>query len=251
MNIIKLPLLLQVLVAAAAVVGFVSADDVNTTTTTTDGQQQQQQQQCIMESTALNKDPNVGSATQELLTTTKDDVLANFTDFCSVLQRKCTVDLAQYSTKLQQACQSTSVDVEVDDGSGTGSTTTTTTNGQFHDYQIVIECRTDTFVPDAIEIPGSVQLDNVPTCIGQSCDPTNLPPEITELLDQLLETLTNEIDAQLGNSIVCTQSINSSNSTDSSGAAAAVVGYGGGSWSSSSTSVVASFAIALMTAIIM
>jgi len=142
-----------------------------------------------------------------LLTTTKDELLANFTDFCSIFQRKCTIDLAQYSSNLQQACQAATATVEVDDGSGSGSMTTTT-NGQFHDYEIVIECRTDTFAPDAIEIPGSVQLDNVPTCIGQSCDPTDLPSEITELLNQLLQTLTAEINNQLGDSFVCQSNMN-------------------------------------------
>mmetsp|Transcript_11246 Transcript_11246/g.26698 ORF Transcript_11246/g.26698 Transcript_11246/m.26698 type:complete len:275 (+) Transcript_11246:336-1160(+) len=165
-------------------------------------------QQCITESTSLNKDPNVGSATQDLLTTTKEELLANFTEFCSIFQRKCTIDLSEYSSNLQQACQAATV--ASPDGTTTTTTTTTTTNGQFHDYQIVIECRTDTFAPDAIEIPGSVQLDNVPTCIGQSCDPTNLPSEITELLNQLLETLTTEIDNQLGDSFVCQSNINSS-----------------------------------------
>lgn len=167
-------------------------DDGNGTTGTNDDNDAI----CVSESTALNLNNDVASATQSLLTTTKDDVLANFTSYCSIFSRKCTIDLAQYSSELQQACSSASVTV---DGSSSG----TTSGGQFYEQQIVINCRTNTAAPDSIEIPGSVVLDNLPSCIGTSCDPNNLPTMLTQILDDVLMTLTDEINAALGESIVC------------------------------------------------
>lgn len=166
--------------AAPTTNGTTTTNDTTTNDTTTNDDDEAT---CVAESTALNTDGGVSAATQDLLTTTKDDILADLNSFCKVLSLTCTVDLQPYSSDLDVAC--------------------TEAGGQILKQQINFGCRSDTGVLDALGIRGKVELINVPACIGASCDPNNLPPALTQVSTNVFQSINEEIDAALGDSIVC------------------------------------------------
>jgi hypothetical protein len=157
--------------AGYAQYGGQGADDVQTDDQTV----------CITESGTLNTNANISTATLDLMTTAKDDILADFTQFCRVISLTCTADIADYSGDLRAVCEAE--------------------NGQLarRDYQLA--CKTDTASP--IEIPGTVKLLNLPACVGASCDVNNLPPSLTQILDDVVVALNVEVDAALGDKVEC------------------------------------------------
>jgi hypothetical protein len=140
-----------------------------------------EQAACITESGVLNTNANISSATQDLLTTAKDDILADFTQFCRIISLTCTADIADYSGDLRAACEAE--------------------NGQLAQRNYELACKTDTASP--IEIPGTVELRNLPACVGATCDVNNLPSSLTQVLDDLVVTLNEEVDAALGDKVAC------------------------------------------------
>lgn len=147
------------------------------------GQEEPTEEQavCIEESAALNTNPAVANATEALMTTAKDDILADFTQFCRIISLTCTADISAYSGDLRAACEAQ--------------------NGQLVEKDYELACKTDSVSP--IEIPGTVELVNLPACVGASCDVNNLPPTLTQVLDDIVVRLNVEVDAALGDSVAC------------------------------------------------
>jgi len=143
--------------------------------------QEEEEDTCETETLALNTQSEISTATTTLLTTTKDAILADFTDFCRLISLTCTADLAEYSQDLKDAC--------------------TSSGGVLHEENYKINCQTDTVSP--IEIPGTVRLVNLPSCLSTACDPDNLPPSIQQVQDQVFNTINTEVDEALGDNVKC------------------------------------------------
>jgi hypothetical protein len=139
---------------------------------------------CEAESAALNTNTELSDAATALLTTTKDEIIADFSNFCTLIGRQCTVDLSEYSADFEAACAAN--------------------QGQFYPQTYKLACTTDTVSP--IEIPGTVTLNNIPGCLGASCDITNLPSSITQIQEDLATQMNTDVNAALGDSVICSVS---------------------------------------------
>jgi len=158
--------------------------------------------QCEAESAVLNTNADISAATSTLLTTTKDAILADFTDFCKIIGLKCTVDMTQYSTEFRTVCEAN--------------------EGQFVELTYELSCETDTISP--IEIPGTVILNRIPSCLGISCDLENLPSTIESYQTEFAGEIATEVDSALGDSVVCeVGSMMISNSTTSSSSSSSLL----------------------------
>ena len=148
------------------------------------------QSACEEETAALNTNADISAAASTLLTTTKDTILADFTDFCKLVSRSCTVDMSVYSSEFKSACEAN--------------------QGVFAEKSYSLACETDTVSP--LEIPGDINLDNIPSCLGTSCDPANLPASIAQYETDLVDSINTEVDAALGDSVTCNVAAESSSS---------------------------------------
>jgi len=136
---------------------------------------------CETETLELNSNQEVSAATTALLTSTKDDILADFSGFCRIVALRCDVNLDEYSTDLKDACEQN--------------------GGQLYTTTFELACETDTVSP--IEIPGTVALQNLPGCLGASCDLDNLPPSILQFQEDIVAQINTEVNAVLGDMVVC------------------------------------------------
>jgi len=122
---------------------------------------------CAIETAALQQDSGVQSAINEMRDSISTAVQDDFFQFCSILRRACTVDLSDYSATLPAACE--------------------TAGGQIANQTAPtgLECGGKVL---GIPIPGGVEVrfDNLPMCVGPSCDPDNLPTLVEDTAQQLL-----------------------------------------------------------------
>jgi len=135
---------------------------------------------CASETADLNSDPVI----QEAIVDLKDTVLAavqdDFYQFCSILQRACTVDLDSYSGQLQSNC--------------------TAAGGQIATSQAELECRGKVL---GVPIPGGVRVEfvNIPACVGTSCDVSgnlsSLPAAVEDTIDQALTQVEGVVESGL------------------------------------------------------
>jgi len=146
------------------------------------------QSACEEETAALNTNADISAATETLLSSTKDTILADFSDFCKLVSRSCTVDMSVYSNEFKNACEAN--------------------QGVFTEKSFSLECETDTVSP--LEIPGNINLDNIPSCLGTSCDPANLPTAIAQYETDLVDSINTEVDAALGDNVACKVAADSS-----------------------------------------
>lgn len=178
---------LVVIIICASIISMTAAQDDGTTASSPEAI-------CEAETVVLNTNSELSAATTELLTTTKDAILADFTSFCRVIGLQCTVNIADYSKFLRELCVAQ--------------------NGQLVETTYTLTCETDTVSP--IEIPGTVNLQNIPACLGASCQADALPPSIVQVQDDVVVQINTEVDAALGDRINC--QVGSSSDNDGSGA---------------------------------
>ena len=144
-------------------------------------QEQNTTNACEEETAALNTNADISAAAGTLLTSTKDTILADFSDFCKLVSRSCTVDMSVYSSEFKSACEAN--------------------QGVFVEQTYTLACETDTVSP--LEIPGRIHLEQIPSCLGSSCDPANLPTTLVQYQTDLVESINTEVDAALGDSVTC------------------------------------------------
>jgi hypothetical protein len=134
---------------------------------------------CIAESLALVSNETVAGLYANLRTAIEADVKADFMQFCSVLSRSCTVNVTDYSGELTSAC--------------------TEAGGQVASKQVTLDCEGNLM---NVPIPGGidVHIKAIPACVGASCDPDNLPPEIIAVFDAGVDEVATEIEAAVAES---------------------------------------------------
>lgn len=134
---------------------------------------------CIAESLALVSNETVAGLYANLRTAIEADVKADFMQFCSVLSRSCTVNVTDYSGELTSAC--------------------TEAGGQVASKQVTLDCEGNLM---NVPIPGGIDIHikAIPACVGASCDPDNLPPEIIAVFDAGVDEVATEIEAAVAES---------------------------------------------------
>lgn len=138
---------------------------------------------CIAESAALVTSAAVSGPYAALRTAIETDVTEDFMQFCSVIKRTCTLDVADYSQALEAAC--------VAEG------------GQIVSKEAYLDCTGKLM---NIPIPGGIDVDifNIPGCVGASCDPQNLPAAIEAVFDTAVEEVAKEVETAVEQSdITC------------------------------------------------
>jgi hypothetical protein len=129
--------------------------------------EEEQQAACVLETAALQSDSGVEAAMREMQDSIATAIQDDFFQFCSVFQRSCTVDLNDYSESVRTACTEAEGQVATQSG------------------EQGLECNGKVL---GIPIPGGVEVSfsNVPTCVGPSCDPDNLPSVVEETIQKVL-----------------------------------------------------------------
>mmetsp|Transcript_7988 Transcript_7988/g.15246 ORF Transcript_7988/g.15246 Transcript_7988/m.15246 type:complete len:207 (+) Transcript_7988:78-698(+) len=122
---------------------------------------------CATETAALQTDSAVQGALNDMRESISTAVQEDFFQFCSILQRSCTVDLSDYADTLPTACEEA--------------------GGQIANQTapIGLDCTGKVL---GVPIPGGVEVrfENLPTCVGPNCDPDNLPSLVEDTVQQLL-----------------------------------------------------------------
>jgi len=134
---------------------------------------------CIAESVVLVSDTAIAEPQGVLISTIETDVKDDFMQFCSVLERTCTVDVADYSSALEAAC--------------------TAEGGQIALKKAMLDCSGKLM---NIPVPGGIDvvIDNIPGCVGASCDVDNLPPEIEAVFGMVVEQVKTEVENAIAES---------------------------------------------------
>lgn len=138
---------------------------------------------CSIESALLNQNSEISDATSAFQTEAVGS-LQDFMKNCNLFQRRCAKDLSTLPTavNLTDAC--------VAEG------------GQIVYEDVRLKC--DGSVNN-VPIPGGffVAADKFPACLGASCDPNNLPSEVTSVFSSVADQAKTEIQNALGDSIKC------------------------------------------------
>mmetsp|Transcript_18541 Transcript_18541/g.22262 ORF Transcript_18541/g.22262 Transcript_18541/m.22262 type:complete len:206 (-) Transcript_18541:97-714(-) len=154
----------------------IMADETIATNTTSN------EELCNAETVEINTNADVLKASTSLRDEVEKLLTADaFADFCSIIRRKCTLDLADYSSEMKTQCA--------------------TIGGQFVELDQKLGC--DGQIVGSLSIPGSVEILNVPGCIGQSCDSQNFTSDIQDTLTTLITDAEEEIEKALGDRIDC------------------------------------------------
>lgn len=134
---------------------------------------------CITESVALISGESVRGPYEDLRTAIETDVKADFMQFCSVIQRKCTVNVADYSSALESAC--------------------TAEGGQIVSKQATLDCSGKLM---NVPIPGGIDIVilNIPGCVGASCNAQDLPDEILAVFNMAVEQVATEVETAVAES---------------------------------------------------
>lgn len=134
---------------------------------------------CIAESISLVSSQAVAGPYASLREDIENDVKADFMQFCSVFSRSCTVNVADYSADLITAC--------------------TEAGGQVASKQVTLDCAGKLM---GVPIPGGIDIhiNTIPACVGASCDPENLPPEIIAVFDLAVDEVATEVEAAVAES---------------------------------------------------
>jgi len=182
-------LLTAVLLLAAPGSVFVNAQAQDQQQNTTASAAAYDEEACNSETTSLNTDPVVQAAVVDLKDTIFAAVQDDFFQFCSVFQRKCTVNLNDYSTALQSNC--------------------TAAGGQIATSSARLDCTGKVM---GVPIPGGVGVEfaNIPACVGRSCDTSRLPAVVVDSLDQILLQVETEVENGLEDGNCTTSSARSS-----------------------------------------
>ena len=128
---------------------------------------------CTTDSLALVTSNAVMGAYTDMKNAIETDVKADFMQFCSVFERTCTLNVADYSAALESAC--------VSEG------------GQIVNEQATLDCEGKI---SGVPIPGGigVEIQNIPGCIAASCDPNNLPADIKDAFAAIVDQVATEVE---------------------------------------------------------
>lgn len=152
---------------------------------------------CIAESVALVTTTAVSEPYQELKTAIETDVKDDIMQFCNVLKRSCTVNVGDYSAALETAC--------IQEG------------GQIVSKQATLDCQGKLM---QIPIPGGIDIyiNDIPGCVGASCDGQNLPSEIEAAFDTAVEQVATEVETAVAESDITCGAITTASDGGSGGA---------------------------------
>jgi hypothetical protein len=137
---------------------------------------------CVTESLVLNQNSEISAAVTAFQTEATSS-LQDFVKNCNLFERSCGKDLSTLSSaqNLTASCKAL--------------------GGQIVDRDVHLKCVGSV---NSVPVPGfSVKADNFPACLGASCDPNNLPTEVTDVFTTVTDTATQEIQSALGGSISC------------------------------------------------
>jgi hypothetical protein len=137
---------------------------------------------CVAESAALFQNSEI-SAGVAAFQTEATSSLQDFVKNCNLFERSCGKDLSTLSSAqdLIATCESL--------------------GGQIVERDVRLKCVGSV---NSVPIPGfSVKADKFPACLGASCDPNNLPTEVTNVFTTVTDTASQEIQKALGESISC------------------------------------------------
>lgn len=168
-------------------------------------QQTLSQDECSQESAILNTNAGVAEATSNLQSEASG-VLQRFTEFCSIIRRSCSANLATL------------------DSAKDLNNTCVAQGGKLVERDVGLKC---TGSISGIPIPGgfSVVTENFPACVGKSCDGDALPENVEAVFGTVLDGAEKEIESALGDGVNCTQA--------------------SGAWSLGMTSTLAAFGVAI------
>ena len=137
---------------------------------------------CAAESLVLFQNSEI-SAGVTAFQTEATSSLQDFVKNCNLFERSCGKDLSTLSSAqdLMATCKSL--------------------GGQIVERDVRLKCVGSV---NNVPVPGfSVKADNFPACLGASCDPNNLPAEVTAVFTTVSDTASQEIQNALGSSISC------------------------------------------------
>jgi hypothetical protein len=151
---------------------------------------------CVTETNALlDSTPAVEAAYADMQTALENDLKANPTSFCDILNRECSINVGAYSADLKTTCEAE--------------------DGQLVEKDLVATCN-----GNVGGVPLNDFLINVfkaPLCAGASCDPDDLPDEIENDIESILTDVVKEIEAVVGGNLKCTVQIVDEGATTASG----------------------------------
>jgi hypothetical protein len=118
--------------------------------------------------------------------------MQDFVSTCNVLSHKCYKNL----TTLSSAGELSSVCV--------------THGGQVAYQDVRLKCEGKV---EGVQIPGgfSIVADDFPICVGSSCNPENLPDDVTSVYSTVSDQAKKEITISLGDDIQCQDSAGAQN----------------------------------------
>jgi hypothetical protein len=138
---------------------------------------------CSIESALLNRNSEISDAVAAFQTEAVGS-LQDFMKNCNLFQRRCAKDLSTLpsAVNLTEAC--------VAEG------------GQVVYQDARLKCEGSV---ENVPIPGGffVAADKFPACLGPSCDPNNLPSEVSAVFSSVTDVAKAEIEKALGESITC------------------------------------------------
>lgn len=128
---------------------------------------------CIAESVALNTNTAISGPYESLRTTIEADVTNDLMQFCNIFTRTCTINVADYSSSLESACQAQ--------------------GGQIAKKAAYLDCTGKLM---NIPVPGGIDVEifNIPGCVGETCDVDNLPDAIEAVFDMAVEQVATEVE---------------------------------------------------------
>jgi hypothetical protein len=153
---------------------------------------------CIAESAALVTSAAISGPYDALRTAIETDVKDDFMQFCNVLRRTCTVNVADYSAALQTAC------------TGEG--------GQIVLKEAYLDCTGKLM---NIPVPGGIDIEifNIPGCVSANCDAENLPEAIVAVFEAGVEQVATEVETAVQESDIECGTITQSQGSGSGGVA--------------------------------
>lgn len=132
----------------------------------------------------LNNNTALEAAAEDMFSKIQQDFQMTLTSFCDFAEGSisCRINLEAYSSEVEQACQ---------DQNGTSIT-----------KDVELTCAGQV---QGIEVPDfSFDIFRVPVCVDDSCDTENLPAEVDDMVNDIVDGYVNEIESGVGDgSVMC------------------------------------------------
>lgn len=141
------------------------------------------QNDCATETATLVANTLVQGAFQDLQTAIVSDLNNNLQQVCSIENLGCSVDFSGYSSTFTTVCQ--------------------TANGTVMTRNVSIGC-TGSFNDVTIPVDFQLDLQNIPACVGVSCDnATSIPEEIQSNVENTRIQVADTIETLTGGALQC------------------------------------------------